>query len=141
MLDELYYASLGQGAFLNEMPLHVSETAALEHSIVALDWSHDPNQRQKTVDMLQRIAHQVQTIRAVGSAALTLAWVAAGRLDAYFNLNLKPWDVAAGKLLITEAGGQLINLDHTPWQISDAGCIAGNGRIAPYPIVKLLLPQ
>jgi myo-inositol-1(or 4)-monophosphatase len=91
--------------------------------------------------MLQRIAHEVQTIRAVGSAALTLAWVAAGRLDAYFNLNLKPWDVAAGKLLISEAGGKLVNLDNRPWFMGNASCIAGNGRVAPNPIVKLMLDQ
>ncbi len=141
MQDELFYASLGQGAFLNGTSIKVSDTASIEKAVVALDWSHQPEQRQLTIDMLQRIAHQVQTIRAVGSAALTLAWVAAGRLDAYFNLNLKPWDVAAGKLLISEAGGKLINLDSRPWHIADAACLAGNGRVAPNPIVKLLLDQ
>ena len=141
MLDELFYASLGQGAFLNGSPLSVSQTDTLIKAVVALDWSHEPKKRQQTLEMLNRVAHEVQTIRAVGSAALTLAWIAAGRLDAYFNLNLKPWDVAAGKLLITEAGGQLVNLDNSPWQVRDSGCIAGNGRVAPHPIVKLMLDQ
>lgn len=141
MQDELFSATLGQGAFLNGTRIQVSSTDKLESAVIALDWSHNPDQRQLTLDMLLRIAHEVQTIRAIGSAALTLAWVAAGRLDAYFNLNLKPWDVAAGKLLITEAGGQLVNLDNRPWQIEDAGCIAGNGRVAPNPVVNLMLAQ
>jgi myo-inositol-1(or 4)-monophosphatase len=141
MHDELFQASLGQGAYLNGSKIAVSDTDNLGEAVIALDWSHDPDQRQRTLDMLQRIAHEVQTIRAVGSAALTLAWVAAGRLDAYFNLNLKPWDVAAGKLLISEAGGKLVNLDNRPWFMGNASCIAGNGRVAPNPIVKLMLDQ
>jgi myo-inositol-1(or 4)-monophosphatase len=141
MHDELFQASLGQGTYLNGSKIAVSDTDNLGEAVIALDWSHDPDQRQRTFDMLQRIAHEVQTIRAVGSAALTLAWVAAGRLDAYFNLNLKPWDVAAGKLLISEAGGKLVNLDNRPWFMGNASCIAGNGRVAPNPIVKLMLDQ
>jgi myo-inositol-1(or 4)-monophosphatase len=91
--------------------------------------------------MLQEIIHEVQTVRAIGSAALTLAWVAAGRLDAYFNLNLKPWDIAAGKLLISEAGGQVTMFDGRSWLISMGGCLATNGRLTPELIVKLTLDQ
>ncbi len=91
--------------------------------------------------MVQKIAHNVHTMRALGSAALALAWVAAGRLDGYFNLNLNPWDVAAGKLLIQEAGGKILTLNDRPWYLENVGSIAGNGRVAPELIVKVTLAQ
>jgi myo-inositol-1(or 4)-monophosphatase len=127
--NELFHAAAGQGAFLNSTKIQVSSTAALERAILSIDWSHNPAKRQITLDMIQHIAHQVQTLRAIGSAATALAWVAAGRLDAYFNLNLKPWDVAAGKLLIEEAGGRLTSMNDQPWHFEDVGCAAANGRL------------
>lgn len=141
MQDELFQTTAEHGAYLNGTRIHVSSTGDLGRAIIAVDWSHDPEQRQRTLDMIQKVAHHVQTLRAVGSAALTMAWVAAGRLEGYFNLNLKPWDVAAAHLLITEAGGALVNLHGRPWQLEDAGCFAGNGRVAPDHIVKLTLAQ
>lgn len=127
--EERFHAAAGQGAFLNERRIKVSTTDTLERAILAVDWSHAPQKRQITLNMLQHVAHQVQTLRAIGSAALALAWVAAGRLDAYFNLNLKPWDIAAGKLLIEEAGGRLTSMNDQPWHFEDVGCAAANGRI------------
>ncbi|MFZ0544224.1 MAG: inositol monophosphatase family protein [Candidatus Promineifilaceae bacterium] len=141
MLDELFRAAVGQGVYLNDTKIQVSDTDDLGHAVIAIDWSHAPDQRQQTLDMIQNIAHHVETLRAVGSAALALAWIAAGRLDGYFNLNLKPWDVAAGKLLISEAGGELVNLKNHPWRLEDHGCFAGNGRVTPELIVKLTLAQ
>jgi myo-inositol-1(or 4)-monophosphatase len=139
--DELFQATAGQGAYLNSKRIEVSSTSSLDKAIVAVDWSHHPEKRQITLDMIQKVAHNVQTLRAIGSAALALAWVAAGRLDGYFNLNLKPWDVAAGMLLIREAGGRIVKVDDRPWHIDSVGCIAGNGRISPELIVKLTSPQ
>lgn len=127
--NELFRASAGKGAFLNGHRIEVSSTDALEDAIISVDWSHDPLKRQITLDLIQQIAHDVQTLRAIGSAALALAWVAAGRLDAYFNLNLKPWDVAAGKLLIEEAGGKLTSMNDQPWHLHDVSCAAANGRL------------
>lgn len=141
MQDELFKAAKGQGAFLNDAKIEVSNTRNLDEVVFAVDWSHDPAKRQKTLDVIQNIAHRVHTLRAFGSAALALAWVACGRLDGYFNLNLKPWDVAAGKLLIHEAGGQLVTVNNQPWQLADAGCIAGNGRLPVDLIVKETLAQ
>ena len=131
MQDELFQAAAGHGAFLNGSKIQVSSTTNLERAIIAVDWSHHPQKRQTTLDIIQKIAHNVQTLRAIGSAALALAWVAAGRLDGYLNLHLKPWDVAAGKLLISEAGGQFDTIDGQSWQLEDAACIAGNGRVVP----------
>jgi myo-inositol-1(or 4)-monophosphatase len=141
MQDELFQATAERGAFLNGARIQASGTADLEKAVIALDWSHDPQKRQTTLNMIQNIAHHIHTLRAVGSAALALAWVAAGRLDGYLNLNLKPWDVAAGKLLIEQAGGRVVTLDNQPWHVEDVGCIAGNGRLTPELIVKLTLAQ
>ena len=83
------------------------------------------------VDALLGISHQVRTIRAIGSASLALAWVALGRLDAYFNLQLMPWDVAAASLLIRQAGGDLTDVAGQPLSLNSQPmtCLASNGRL------------
>ena len=106
MRDELFSASRGEGAYLNDVQIHVSETQQLRHAVVAFDWAHSEQERQATLDSLQHIAHEVRSLRSVGSAALTMVWVAAGRLDAYWNWHLNPWDLAAAALIVEEAGGQ-----------------------------------
>ena len=104
--DEMFSAAAGAGSTRNGQSIVVSNVGDLERAIVALDWAHAAEQRQKSLDALVGFAHEVRTIRAIGSAALALAWVAAGRLEAYLNPRLQPWDVAAGALLVREAGGQ-----------------------------------
>lgn len=141
MQNELFQAAAGQGAFLNGEKIQVSNTDEFERAIFAIDWSHEPAQRQLTLDMIQQIAPRIQTLRAIGSAALALAWLAAGRIDCYFNLNLKPWDMAAGILLIQEAGGRMVSIENQPWQLEGGGFFAGNGRLSPEHIVKLTLAQ
>ena len=128
--NELYSASLGQGCTLNNQPMQVSPTNSMESAIIGFDWSRDYQRRQQMLDAVGRIIHQVQTVRANGSAALALAWVAAGRLDAYCNLALSAWDVAAAELLISEAGGQLSNVAGGIWQLDqNNGCLASNRHI------------
>jgi len=127
--NELYSASLGRGCTLNDRPMQVSSTNKLESAIVGLDWSRDYQRRQQMLDAVGRIIHQVQTVRATGSAALALAWIAAGRMDAYCNLALSAWDVAAAELLISEAGGRLSNIDGGTWQLNQNGCLASNSHI------------
>lgn len=127
--DELFRATRDDGSYLNDQPITTSDVSDLKRAIIALDWSHAPQARQQTLEMLQQVAHQVHTIRAIGSAALALAWLAAGRLDVYFNLSLKPWDYAAGVLLIELAGGQLHDLHGgrvTP-EKGTCSCLATNG--------------
>jgi myo-inositol-1(or 4)-monophosphatase len=127
--NELFSASLGRGCTLNDRPMRVSPTNNMESAIIGLDWSHDYQRRQQMLDAVGRIVHQVQTVRATGSAALALAWIAAGRLDAYCNLALSAWDVAAAELLISEAGGQLSNIAGGTWQLDQNGCLASNRHI------------
>jgi myo-inositol-1(or 4)-monophosphatase len=136
MRDELFSGAKGFGATLldhdgRRHPLKVSPVSEMQQTVVGLDWSREPDLRQKALNSLDRFAHEVQTIRAIGAAALSLAWIAAGRLDGYMNYSLKAWDVAAGYLLIREAGGKLGPITGQPWTRPGAigDCVASNGRI------------
>lgn len=133
MRQECFSGARGEGAWLNGRCLQVSPVTDLSQMIIGLDWSHNKTTRQSVLDSLPRFAHQVQTVRAFGSAALALAWVAAGRLDAYLNYNLQPWDTAAAGLLIHEAGGRLSHLDQSatplPWSEKHQSMLGSNGRI------------
>jgi myo-inositol-1(or 4)-monophosphatase len=133
MRQECFSGAKGEGAWLNGRSLQVSVVSDLSQAIIGLDWSHNKTTRQSVLDSLPRFAHQVQTVRAFGSAALALAWVAAGRLDGYLNYNLQPWDTAAAGLLIHEAGGQLSHLNQSatplPWSEKHQSMLGNNGRI------------
>ncbi len=127
--DEMFSSGVGTGSTLNGQPIQVSEVNELESAVVSLDVSRQERERQEMLEAIGRFAHRVRTIRAHGSAALAMAWVAAGRLDIYTNLVIGPWDVAAASLIIREAGGQVTNHDNQPWAIGDSACIATNGII------------
>jgi myo-inositol-1(or 4)-monophosphatase len=127
--DELFTAVSAHGAELNGEAIQVSAIDQLEQAIIALDWAHGRVQRRQSLNMIAQVGSEVRTIRAVGTAALALAWVAVGRLEAYFNVGLKPWDCAAGQLIIREAGGHVTNLAGHPWQIDTPFCVASNGRV------------
>ena len=128
---EMFSASAGRGTTLNGAPLQVSAVSALEEALVALDWPHERRRRELGVEMVSRFIHHVHTARAIGSAALARAWVAAGRLDGYLNLGLHPWDLAAGALLIREAGGRLSDWHDRPWLPIEPveEIVASNGQI------------
>ncbi len=126
--DELFSAAQGQGSRLNDRPVSVTGRRNLTDTIIGFDWSRDRYRRQAVLDSLGVLAHQVHTVRAIGSAALALAWVAAGRLDGYFNFSVAAWDVAAGAVLIREAGGRVTTADGTAW-VPGTGyhdCLASN---------------
>ena len=129
MRDELFSAAVNAGSTLNGEIIQVSSTLTLDKALVGMDWSREPEKRQSMIESISRFAHQVHTIRATGSAALALAWVAAGRLDVYANLVIGPWDVAAAKVIIQEAGGFVSGLGGQPWSLSETGCIASNGQL------------
>jgi myo-inositol-1(or 4)-monophosphatase len=127
--DQLFVAERGRGARLDGVPLHVSHVARLDHAVVGLDWGHSDEDRRRTLQSVIQVAPRCGTVRALGSAVLALAYVAAGWLEAYFNLMMKPWDVAAGILLVTEAGGRCATLDGGPYRVESPGCLATNGPI------------
>jgi myo-inositol-1(or 4)-monophosphatase len=109
--DEIYTASKGRGAFLNDRRIRVSNRSRLDESLIGTGF---PFRRIESLDgyleLFKAVSHKAAGIRRPGAAALDLAYVAAGRFDAFFELGLMPWDVAAGSLLITEAGGLCGNL-------------------------------
>lgn len=127
--DEMFSSVAGAGSTLNGQPIQVSQINELDSAVVCLDVSRQERERQAMLNAVGRFAHRVRTIRAHGSAALAMAWVAAGRLDIYTNTDIGPWDVAAASLLISEAGGQVSNHENHLWAVGDSGCIASNGKI------------
>jgi len=129
-LDELYVAERGRGATVNDQPLAVSTTAALEQSLLTTGFPYDIRETQQT-NLAQYAAFAVRTrgVRRLGSAVLDLAWVASGRLDGFWELRLGPWDAAAGCLLVEEAGGRVTNVTGGPLDLDAPAVVASNGRI------------
>ena len=125
--DHLFAAERGRGATLNGAPLHVSRLNDVAQAVIGLDWAHSNKNRHEIVARLGRVAPSCGTLRGIGSAALGLCYVAAGWLDAYFHIGLKPWDMAAGLLLIEEAGGCVTDIQGHPWHLWDERVLVSNG--------------
>ncbi|MEZ5175278.1 MAG: inositol monophosphatase family protein [Acidimicrobiia bacterium] len=127
---ELFTASSGRGAHLNEDPMRVSSTRELSRAVVAtgFPYDHDIHADALSVPVREMLRH-INGLRRFGSAALDLAWVAAGRFDAYWELGIAPWDGAAGMVLVREAGGMVTDpggVDSTP---SKPLVVASNGYL------------
>jgi myo-inositol-1(or 4)-monophosphatase len=116
VLGETYCAARGEGAFMaeTERPLAVSGCDRLERAMVATGFSYEPRRRAEQAAVVARLLPLARDIRRAGAAALDLAWTAAGRLDAFYEAGLNPWDWAAGHLLVEEAGGVTGWLDGEP---------------------------
>jgi myo-inositol-1(or 4)-monophosphatase len=127
--DHLFAAERGRGATLNGTPLRVSAIDRVGQVAVGLDWAHAQADRHEVLARLGQVAPVCHTVRGIGSAALGLCYVAAGWLDAYFNVSLKPWDMAAGLLLIQEAGGRVTDLRGQPWQPWVGRVLVSNGHV------------
>jgi len=128
--DELFTAIKGGGAFLNGHRLHVSTRCPLQNSLLATgfpyDCASDPANNFDNFITFQKCA---RGIRRAGAAALDLAYVAAGRFDGFWELKLKPWDVAAGVLLVREAGGIVTDFDGGNYNVFNHSIVASNGLI------------
>jgi myo-inositol-1(or 4)-monophosphatase len=132
MLDELFAATLGAGATLNGGRIAVSSTADISESLVASGfpydvWHNNADNGRQWYALLKRVA----SMRSDGSAALDLCHVAAGRLDAFWELDLDPWDMAAGALIVREAGGTVTHVSGAPFDIRGRGVAASNGVLHP----------
>jgi myo-inositol-1(or 4)-monophosphatase len=130
ILDELFTAERGKGAFLNERRLRVAARTRLSDAVVACGLPHYG--RGGLAEFRQEFAavqENVAGLRRFGSAALDLAYVAAGRFDAYWERNLSPWDIAAGLLLVREAGGFATDLDGGDAMLVEGGVVAGNEAV------------
>lgn len=104
--NEIYYATEGGGAFCNGIPIHVSKTKKLQHSIISTGFPYEDSKRTEAlISTFIAFIHKARGMRRFGSAALDLCFVARGWYDAYYETCLNPWDVAAGLLIVKEAGG------------------------------------
>jgi myo-inositol-1(or 4)-monophosphatase len=130
LMDELYHAVRGAGAFRNGRAIRVSPETRLDRSLLATGFAYD--RRSSEIDNLDHFAAFLKRARALrrdGSAALDLCYVAGGRLDGYWELKLQPWDVAAGALLVEEAGGRFSDFAGTGAARSGREVVASNGHI------------
>ncbi len=128
--EEMFTAQAGRGAFLNGLPIHVSKVRDLGLSLLATGFPYDV--RMDPVNNLDHWEHflvRAQAIRRCGSAALDLSYVACGRFDGFWELKLNPWDVAAGILIVREAGGVISDFSGGTFGLLDREILASNGLI------------
>ncbi len=134
VVDELYTAGLDGGATLNGTSIRVSGAASLRTALPATGFSyHLDDLRRVQAERIATVLPEVRDIRRQGSAALDLAYVASGRVDAYFEEFINSWDVAAGVLLVTEAGGVVTRFDGGPLDVTAPdGVVASNSTLLPH---------
>jgi myo-inositol-1(or 4)-monophosphatase len=126
---ECFTASRGGGAFLDGAELQVSDPPDLSRTLVATGFAYDPAVRADQGAMVGDLLTVVRDVRRGGSAALDLAWTAAGRIDGYLEHGLNPWDWAAGRLLVQEAGGVVSEVEAVLGGAARAGVVAGGRRV------------
>ena len=127
--DEMFTAERGGGAKLNGKPIHVSRTAKLQESLIATGFPSQKRHRNPNIHFYQQFTLRSHGVRRAGSAALDLAYVAAGRLEAFWELNLNPWDTSAGYLIVEEAGGKVTHFDGGKFTLDSREVFASNGLI------------
>ncbi len=127
--DHMFAAERGQGATLNGVPLHVSTRDNLAEAVLEAGLARGVENRRKGLAIFNRLATTCRTVRSTGAAALALAYVAAGWLDGYVHLTLKPWDSAAAGLMIQEAGGRLSLPDGQEWRARFPPILATNAAL------------
>ena len=121
MRDEMFSAERGRGAWLNGQPIHVSSTSTLEKSLLVTGFPYDAwNTEHDNFANFVHLGKLTQGVRRFGSAALDAAYVGAGRFDGFWELSLKPWDIAAGGLVAEEAGALVTNVKNLPDYLSAA---------------------
>jgi len=128
--DELFWSGLGGPAYLNKRRITVSKETKLERSLLATGFAYDiGSARKNNLGYFARMAKRAQGIRRPGSAAIDLCWLAAGRIDGFWELKLHPWDTAAASLILRQAGGVTTRVDGSAYSIFDPDLLASNGRI------------
>jgi myo-inositol-1(or 4)-monophosphatase len=127
--QELFSAERGAGAYLNNRRIRVSNARRLEDSLVCTGFPSRKRHLNVNVHFYHQLAMATHGVRRSGSAAIDLAYVACGRLDAFWEFGLNPWDMAAGRLLVEEAGGRVSDMEGKPHQFSLAHLLVDNGHI------------
>ncbi|MCK9273655.1 MAG: inositol monophosphatase [Syntrophales bacterium] len=130
MLDELFVATEGGGARLNGSSITVSDTTLVQNSLLATGFPYDIRvNNNNNITYFIEMAYRARAIRRAGAAALDLAYLAAGRFDGFWELRLHPWDVAAGQLLVREAGGIVTDMETNDFDIYAPAIVASNAKI------------
>ena len=134
ILDELYTAKIGRGAYLNGKKLKVSLEDNFQKSLLATGFPYtsgtDENDLNDVIKKIKDVLPLCQDLRRLGSASLDLCYVAKGTFDGYYEMNLRPWDVSAGVLILTEAGGVVTNISGGEYNLfEDKYLVASNGKI------------
>ena len=128
--DELFTAEKNKGAFLNGQRIKVSSVPKLDKSLLATGFPYDVRtSSENNIDNFSRFAIKAQAIRRAGSAALDLSYAACGRFDGFWEMKLKPWDVAAAALMVREAGGTISGFKNEPFTIYSGNVLASNSLI------------
>lgn len=128
--DELFCAGRGQGAWLNGRPIRVSAVETLGRALVATGFPYEIRENlERVLAPFRALLPEVQDIRRAGAAALDMAYVACGRLDGFWEMKLKPWDTAAGQLLVTEAGGMVTDYQGGEYNPFVPEVLVSNGRL------------
>jgi myo-inositol-1(or 4)-monophosphatase len=140
MTRELFFAEKGKKAFLNGSELHVTASKSLDDAIVATGFPYNVHEDPlHCIEKFAKIARRGIPIRRLGCASIDLSYVAAGRFDAFWEVTLQPWDFAAGKLLIEEAGGKITQYDGTPLDLFKSTTVLATNTLLHPPLQKELL--
>ena len=131
MGKETFVAEQGRGATLNGEPIKVSNTGELIHALIATGFPYDRAEMPEALELFGRLAATTRGMRRLGSTALDLCYVASGRLDGYYERGIWPWDLAAGSVILKEAGGRLTNYRGDVLDLAGREIVASNGRLHP----------
>ncbi len=130
MMNELFFAEKGKGAYLNDRKISVSQKTDFRKACLVTGFPYKwPNSTEHPIRVFERFILEGLPVRRLGSAAIDLCWVACGRFDGFWEYNLSSWDVAAGYLIVQEAGGVITNFDGEPYSVFDKQTLATNGHI------------
>ncbi len=131
MREETYVAQCGGGATLNNEPIRVSDTDEPIQALIATGFPYDRNKMPEALDLFGRFAALTRGMRRLGSTALDLCYVASGRLDGYYERGIWAWDIAAGSLILEEAGGKVTNYRGSELDLEGREIVASNGALHP----------
>lgn len=126
---DLFTAIKGAGAYMNGRPIQVSKTTGLVRSLLATGFPYNVDKDPENLTYFQRALSKGLTVRRPGAAALDMAYVACGRLEGFWEVKLNPWDVAAGWLIVTEAGGTISGIQGEPYRLGNKYLVASNSHI------------